>query len=141
MIQRIQSVWLFLASLFSSVTFRFPFYIGDWERDTTPDPVELNATTTTWFTIITVLLGLLAFVSIFLFTNRKLQLKLCYLGIGITLLLLGLYIYEMISFYHPGKGTIALWCIFYFGILVCYILAAKGIWKDQKLIKSMDRLR
>ena len=141
MIQRIQSVWLFLASVFSSVTFRFPFYIGDWERDATPDPVELNATTTTWFTIITVIVGLIAFLTIFLFANRKLQLKLCYLGIVATAALLGLYIFEMTSYYLPGRGTIALWCIFYFAILVCFILAVKGIWKDEKLIKSMDRLR
>ena len=141
MIQRIQSIWLLLVSLFSSVTFRFPFYKGDWERDATADPVELNAHTTTWFTVITVLVGLLAFASIFFFENRKLQLKLCYLGIGITLLLLGLYFFEMASYFEPGKGTIALWCVFYFAVLACYILAARGIWKDEKLIKSMDRLR
>jgi len=141
MIQRIQSVWLFLASVFSSVTFRFPFYIGDWERDTTPDPVELNATTTTWFTIVTVVVGLLAFLTIFLFANRRLQLRLCYLGILATLILLGLYIFEMTTNYLPGRGAIALWCIFYFAILVCFILAVRGITKDEKLIKSMDRLR
>jgi hypothetical protein len=33
MIQRIQSVWLFLASIFNAITFRFPFYIGDWQKD------------------------------------------------------------------------------------------------------------
>jgi len=141
MIQRIQSVWLFLASLFSSVTFRFPFYKGDWERDETNIPVELNATTTMWFTIITVLIGILAFITIFLFANRRLQLKLCYLGVSITVILLGLYFLEMINYYHPGSGTIALWCIFYFAILACYILATRGILKDEKLIKSMDRLR
>jgi hypothetical protein len=141
MLQRVQSIWLLLVSLFSSVTFRFPFYNGDWERDTQPAPVDLNATSTIWFTVITVVLAILAFITIFLFANRKLQLKLCYLGIGISILLLSLYFLEMISFYHPGKGTIALWCIFYFAILVSYILAARGILKDEKLIKSMDRLR
>ena len=96
MLQRVQSIWLLLVSLFSSVTFRFPFYKGDWKRDATPDPVELNANTTLWFTVITVILGVLAFVTIFLFANRKLQLKLCYLGIGLTIALLGLYFFEMI---------------------------------------------
>jgi hypothetical protein len=38
-------------------------------------------------------------------------------------------------------GTVALWAIFYFAILVCFILAARGILKDEKLIRSMDRLR
>jgi hypothetical protein len=34
MLQRIQSVWLLLAAAFDAVTFRFPFYSGDWEKDT-----------------------------------------------------------------------------------------------------------
>jgi hypothetical protein len=42
------------------------------------------------------------------------------------------------NFYN---GNIALWAIFYFAVLIFFILAARGISKDEKLIKSMDRLR
>jgi hypothetical protein len=42
---------------------------------------------------------------------------------------------------HFSTGTVALWAIFYFAILGCFILAARGILKDEKLIRSMDRLR
>jgi Domain of unknown function (DUF4293) len=138
MIQRIQTIWLLLVAIFAAVTFRFPFYTGDWLKDTIPAPIDLNARTTIWLSILTVLSGAIAFVNIFLFDNRKLQLRLCYLGIFVTVVLLIVYFLEIANF---SGGTIALWCIFYFAILGCYILAARGIWKDEKLIKSMDRLR
>jgi hypothetical protein len=138
MIQRIQSIWLLLAAIFAAITFRFPFYTGDWLKDAIPNPIDLNAQTTIWLTILTVLSGAVAFVNIFLFDNRKVQLKLAYLGIFLTVVLLVIYFLELANF---TQGSIALWCLFYFAILGCYILAARGIWKDEKLIKSMDRLR
>lgn len=138
MIQRIQTIWLLLAAIFTAVTFRFPFYNGDWIKDTIPNNIDLNARTTIWLSILTVLCGAIAFLNIFLFDNRKLQLKFSYLGIFVTVILLVMYFLEMRNF---SSGTISLWCLFYFGILAFYILAARGIWKDEKLIKSMDRLR
>ena len=138
MIQRLQSLWLLFAAGFDAVTFRFPFYKGDWSRDTIYQIVDLDARTTTWFTILTILSAALALITIFLFKNRKLQLRLTYLGIFITAVLLTLYFIEV---GHFNDGTISLWAIFYFAILVCFILAARGILKDQKLIRSMDRLR
>ncbi len=138
MIQRIQSVWLLLAAIFDAITFRFPFYNGDWTRDTIPTPVDLNAQSTSWLTVVTVLIGALAFVNIFLFSNRKLQLRLTYAGITLSALLLVLYFLEMKNF---TSGSIALWCLFYFAIFLFYLLAARGILSDQKLIKSLDRLR
>ena len=138
MIQRIQTIWLLLAAIFAAVTFRFPFYTGDWLKDAVQAPIDLNARTTVWLSILTVVAGAIAFVNIFLFDNRKLQLKLCYLGIFVTVMLLVLYFLEL---NHFTSGTIALWCIFHFAILGTYILASRGIYKDEKLIKSMDRLR
>lgn len=138
MLQRIQSVWLLLAAAFDAITFRFPFYSGDWIKDKFLYVIDLNAKTTVWFTILTVLTGALAFVTIFLFNNRKLQLKLVYLGIFLTTVLLTMYFLEIQNFIG---GNIAVWVVFYFAILVCYIMAARGILKDEKLIKSLDRLR
>lgn len=138
MIQRIQSVWLLLASIFDAVTFRFPFYNGDWTRDTIPTPVDLNAQSSLWLTVVSVLTGALAFAAIFLFGNRKLQLQLAFAGLLLAIGMLVLYFLELQNF---TSGTISLWCIFYFAVAVFYILAIKGIRDDQKLIKSLDRLR
>src|ERR1043165_499048 len=107
MIQRVQSVWLFVATLCDAVTFRLPFFKGDWAKD---DPshqvVDLNATTTLWLTILTVIAGALALITIFLFDNRKLQLKLVYLGVFMTAVLITMYFLEMGSFHN---GSIAIW--------------------------------
>ena len=138
MIQRIQSIWLLLAAMFDAVTFRFPFYSGDWAKDTLPAVIDLNALTTIWLTILTVLDGLLAFVTIFFYHNRKTQLRLAYLGVFLTVLLLTVYFLDIQDFY---SGNVAIWAIFYFAILACYILAARGIWRDEKIITSMHRLR
>ncbi len=139
MLQRLQSIWLLLAAGFNAITFRFPFYSGDWAKDLLPGfIVELNARTTIWLTILTVLTAALAFITIFLFDNRRLQLKLVYLGIFLSVALLTIYIIEMGNFL---SGNVAIWAVFYFAILGCFILAARGILKDEKLIKSMDRLR
>ena len=138
MLQRIQSVWLLLAAVFCAITFRFPFYSGDWIKDNFLFVIDLNAKTTIWFTILTVLDAVLAFITIFLFYNRKLQLRLTYLGTFLTAMLLTLYFLEMKNFIG---GNITVWVVFYFAILACYIFAARGILKDQKLIKSLDRLR
>jgi hypothetical protein len=138
MLQRIQSIWLLLAAGFNAITFRFPFYTGDWIKDNFLAVIDLNANTTIWFGILTVVNAVLAFITIFLYGDRKKQLRLTYLGTFLTALLLTLYFLELKNFVG---GSIAIWVIFYFAILFCYILAAQGILKDQKLIKSLDRLR
>ena len=138
MIQRKQTIWLLLAAVFAAVTFRLPFYTGERLVDNIASTLHLDATTNIWFTILTALAGAIAFVNIFLFDNRNLQLKLCYLGIFVTVILLILYFLELV---HFTKGSVSLWCLFYIGILAFYILAARGIWRDENLIKSMDRLR
>ena len=138
MLQRIQSVWLLLAAAFDAITFRFPFYSGDWIKDNFLYVIDLNAKTTIWFSILTVANGILAFVTIFLYGNRKKQLRLTYLGTFLTAVLLTLYFLELKNFIG---GNIAIWVVFYFAILVCYIFAAQGILRDQRLIKSLDRLR
>ena len=139
MLQRLQTVWLLLVAGFNGLTFKLPFYTGDWLRDTLPNSlVNLNAQLTPWFTALTVVTAALALITIFLYKDRKLQLKLCYLGIFLSAVLLTLYFLEMS---HFQGGTVAIWAVFYLGIIGSFILATRGILKDEKLIKSMDRLR
>ena len=138
MLQRIQSIWLLLAAVFDTITFRFPFYTGDWIKDNYLSVIDLNAKTTIWFSILTVVNAVLAFITIFLYGDRKKQLRLTYLGVFLTTVLITLYFIELKNFIG---GSIAIWGVFYFAILACYIFAAQGILKDQKLIKSLDRLR
>jgi hypothetical protein len=137
MIQRIQSIWLLLAAVFAFLTFKLPFYQGAVLQATDVKPA-VDAQSTIWLTIVAALTGALAFINIFFFNNRRLQLRMCIFGIILTLALIALCFLEMSKF---ADGSLALSCVIYFAILAFYIMALNGIRKDEKLIKSMDRLR
>lgn len=128
MIQRIQSIWLLLAAVFAALTFVLPFAIG---------ATGINAQSSTWLAIVSAFTGVLAFIDIFLFNNRRTQFRWCIVGILLALIMLTLSFVEM----SKANGTLALSCLIYFAVLGFYIMAAGAIRKDEKLIKSMDRLR
>lgn len=63
----------------------------------------------------------------------------------LTLAAAGLSIINLIIYYMETKkfesGTYSLTAILSLAIPVLLVLAARGIWKDEKLVKSVDRLR
>ena len=73
-----------------------------------------------------------------MYKDRKTQLKLAIGGIILSIIMLVLYFVEIKKF---EKGNFALTAIFVLAILIGYIMAARGIWKDEKLVKSLDKLR
>jgi hypothetical protein len=135
MIQRQQSLWLLLSAICSFLCFRFPFYSG-----TQKDGVfaELNGGSNFFLLILTGVSLLLSVITFFLYKDRKLQLKLAIGGAVVALILLILYFGEMRSFV---KGNLAITSIFSVAALAGFIMAARGIWKDEKLVKSLDKLR
>jgi drug/metabolite transporter (DMT)-like permease len=136
MIQRIQTLWLLLASICAFASVKLPFYFGSLE---VPGP---TITITPYdnfmllvFVIATALMGL---VSIFLFSNRSLQIKMCIVGLVLSLANLMHYFLFMKNF---KTGGLSLYSILSFLVPVFFILAIRSIYKDQKLLKSLDRLR
>jgi hypothetical protein len=87
------------------------------------------------FVIATALMGL---VTIFLFSNRSLQIKMCIVGLVLSLANLMHYFLFMKNF---KTGGLSLYSILSFLVPVFFILAIRSIYKDQKLLKSLDRLR
>lgn len=136
MIQRIQTVWLLLASLLVFLTLKFSFYSGTLVFDNTYD--SLVATDNIPLMILTSALGTMLFINIFLFKKRTLQFRFCLLGILLECLLVFLY-YRQLSLY--SKGTFDLWASFHLLAIVFIILAMRGIHKDSKIIKDSERLR
>ena len=136
MIQRIQSIWLLLASVCAFLSFKLPFYSGT-NAKAVPS-YELNARENFLLMLLTVFVGLLALIIIFLFKNRVLQLRLCVLGILLEAILIFLYYREVTGF---TEGTYSLWAMLHSLIVIFFFLAAKAINKDEKLIKDSDRLR
>ena len=136
MIQRIQTLWLLLASICAFASVKLPFYFGSLE---VPGP---TITITPYdnfmllvFVIATALMGL---VTIFLFSNRSLQIKMCIVGLVLSLANLMHYFLYMKNF---KTGGLSLYSILSFLVPVFFILAIIGMYKDQKLLKSLDRLR
>lgn len=138
MIQRQQTLWLILAGVCSFLSFQFPFYTGDVFEKGMTIRAELDAGYKLHLVILTGINIILALVTIFLFKERKKQLKFAIAGAIISLLLVVLYFLEVKSF---QVGSFSLTCLFVFATLIGYLMAARGIWKDEKLVKSLDKLR
>jgi dipeptide/tripeptide permease len=141
MLQRMQSIWLLLAAVSAFLTIKFSFYSGNLETPGQPASFQyLTATFNIWILIVTIALVCVAAIDIFLYKNRKLQGRLAILGIILSLLNIFLYLKEIHRFIeHQGSHTIS--SIFVFLIPIFFFLAVRGIYRDQKLVKSLDRLR
>ena len=142
MIQRIQTLWLSLTAIVSLLTLKFSFYSGNI-ADTSLTPAGKKFTELTgvyYFPILllTVAITVTSLIVIFLYANRKLQLRLVILTLLISLLNLYLYYAETKKFI---EGNVVLTSVLSFIIPVFLVLAARGIYADEKLIKSADRLR
>ncbi len=136
MIQRIQTVWLLLAAACAFLSMKFAFYFIGPHPDLATD--QFNATTNMIILILTAILGTLCLFTVFVFKQRRLQIWLTILALVISLL--DIYLYFNYKKNYAGGG-LALTSVFAFIIPIFLILAARGIYKDQKLVKSMDRLR
>ncbi|NII23464.1 DUF4293 domain-containing protein [Pseudoflavitalea sp. X16] len=141
MLQRIQSVWLLLAAAASFLTLKFSFYSGNIIKDGQPKAFsQLVATDSIVLTITTVATGLLALVTIFLYKDRKLQTRLSLLALLLSGLNLVLFYIEIKKFV-PLEGNYDLTAAIGIVVPLFIVLAIRGIYRDQKLVKSLDRLR
>ena len=129
MLQRIQTVWIFLAILGAI----FLFVTGQDFSVFGPTP---------FISVVCVVLILFGFLSILSYKDRKRQILLNNISIFINALLLGFLIYWLqnlpggISF--PEKGIEPVFSVI---AIVCLLLANVYIKKDERLVKSVDRLR
>ncbi len=146
MIQRIQSIFLLLSSTAGFGLLALPFA-------TTNEVVassvlfsdsNYSVNDNMGLLVLFALAGGLALVSIFLYNNRSLQMKICRLAIiadviGLVLAIILLWQDgESISDVVIDDGGGA---YLPFGFLLFAILALRFIRKDENLVKSMDRLR
>lgn len=138
MLQRIQTIWLLLASVAGFASLEFSFYSGNKLVDNVKQFINLNARENIFILILTVSIAVAALVTIFLFKDRKMQLKVTVGVLAVSLINIGLYYLQMKNFI---EGNLDLTALIVFSIPVFLILAGRGIWKDEQLVKSVDRLR
>lgn len=140
MIQRQQTLWLLLATAAAIAGFMFPFVVGDEIKADNPLPVRatIDAGSTFLLLLCTGASLVISTVTIFLYKNRQQQQWLTAGGILLSVLLLVLYIKEMNRLTDP---VLALSSVLPVVMLGSYIMALRGIRKDDKLVKSLDKLR
>lgn len=136
MIQRQQTLWLLLATICAFLTFRFPFFTGNLIENPA-EKVIVDGGKSLFLILATGASLIISFVTIFFFKDRPMQVKLCWLGILVSLLILLFYYLEI----KKLTGTLALYSVFAFIIPIAYFMAFRGIRRDQKLVKSLDKLR
>ena len=129
MLQRIQTIWTFLAVL--AAVFLFVTGQDVIISDSIP-VVNIGC-------IVLVLVGLL---SVFSFKNRKRQILLNNISIIINALLIGVLIYWLLKLSGgmqiPEKGIEPIFSLI---AIICLFIANMYIKKDERLVKSVDRLR
>jgi len=142
MIQRIQTIWLLLATALGLASLKLPTFTGHRISDVLPQTVvaEITGTYNIILMVATIATATLAFLAIFLFKNRKLQIKVVIAGLIISLITLFFYYWQSKSFI-AAESNYTLTAILPISVPVWLVLALKGIYKDHKLIKSLDRLR
>ena len=140
MIQRRQSLWLLLSTIAAILSFLFPFVVGGEivGKSTAPVTMPVDAGSKFPLLILTGASLILSTVIIFLFKNRKQQMQLCLLGLLLAVLIIVLYILQMNKLVKP---ILALSCLFPFVVVVGYFMAFRNIRKDEKLVKTLDKLR
>ncbi len=140
MIQRIQTIWLVLVILLASCSAFLPFahksLIDVYGKASLE---KMNTSTYPALAIAAAAMVVIAAITIFMFKNRKTQKTFCWLGVLASLTCLGLQIWYG---YRPSENTALT-----FGLalpFVCSMLFIKAyadINADDKLVKSVDRLR
>ena len=129
MLQRIQTVWIFLAILGAI----FLFITGQDFSVFGPTP---------FISVVCVVLILFGFLSILSYKDRKRQILLNNISIFINALLLGLLAYWLLTLSggidFPEKGIEP---VFPLLSIICLLIANVYIRKDERLVKSVDRLR
>jgi lipopolysaccharide export LptBFGC system permease protein LptF len=137
MIQRQQTLWLLLSTVAAILTLTLDFAVGK-EIPGKQGSFELDAGAHPLLLVLTIFSIGISGVTIFLFKSRKQQMILCLVGLLLSLIMVIIYISQMGKL---NKPTLALWCILPFLIMAGYFMAFKLIRKDEKLIKTLDKLR
>jgi uncharacterized membrane protein YwaF len=141
MIQRIQSVWLALAAICGFAMAKVPLFSA-----TLTDLSKRNILASESLLAFALIIGIAAMsvVAIFLFKNRPTQYKLAISGALLSFVVIGLQVYYIEAFKKANpiqQGTYLWGGLLPIAMVILLFMAASAIKKDEKLIKSLDRLR
>jgi hypothetical protein len=141
MIQRKQTIWLLLAAICGFVYTQVPIFVATLGGNAVK---KYLPTESLLLFAVSIAIAALGVVAIFLFKNRPTQAKLSLFGILGSIAIIALQVWQLEQFKASDpllKGTYAWGSLLPIAMTVFYILALGGIRKDEKLVKSLDRLR
>jgi len=156
MIQRIQSVYLLIIVILAGLTIGLPVadlcntqshlnYLVDIRGISLIQPtgVAVFQSATSMLTTFAAVFGTISLITIFSYKNRVKQIRLL---VPNFLFVIGYYLFLAYYIWSASKGLSAEWhlrisAIFPLIALILNYLAIGAIGKDEKLVKSLDRLR
>ena len=150
MLQRKQSLWLMLSACVLGLTYFIPFGVKMLSSVGTEQIVSTPLYNYSFFPIMVLtLLGmLLPVITIFLFKNRSLQMRLIIISMGLQGAALVSMILKCIDKTEGNKFVLGmLGSQLYIGLaiplisLILLYMAYHGVHSDEKLVKSADRMR
>jgi Domain of unknown function (DUF4293) len=141
MIQRIQTVWLALAAICGFAMAKVPLFTA-----TLTDLSKRSFLATESLLAFALIIGIAAtsVVTIFLFKKRPTQYKLAITGALLSAVVIALQVYSIEGFKKANpiqQGTYQWGGLLPIAMMILLFMAAAAIRKDEKLIKSLDRLR
>lgn len=140
MLQRLQTVWLLLVAVLAFVSLKVSFFSGNILVENVKQFQNFTAMSNMLIMILTVGVGIASLITIFLFKDRKLQIKIGFAVLAVAVLNIVLY-YLQTKNYVPEEWTFDITSLITIAIPFLLFLAIRGIYKDEKLVKSVDRLR
>lgn len=156
MIQRVQTIFLFLVVVAMGITLGLPIWVqanasGSWNLSafalTNLDPAgeEIQSVSKWYIAALAAFAGLLALISIFQYRSRARQMminmvnSLLMVGLVATVFLTTNGINKEIASAAAGTYLPGFWAILV--AMVCNMLANRFIRKDEALVRSVDRIR
>jgi hypothetical protein len=145
MIQRKQSLWLLLAALFAAGVFYFDLFRGEIRTGDIVESRMLRVADHYPSLLIALVMVLLPLVTIFMFSNRKRQLRMTAIALLSSAGFMSMMLWRVrgLSTHVPPVTGGSYWigAVLPVFSIVLLVLAMVGIRNDEKLVRSTDRLR
>ena len=131
MIQRIQSIYLLVAAIsMTLISFKVTVY--------TLNETLFMAQDDTKMFILTIVGAIFSLLGLFMFKNRKFQMKLIRLTVLIQMII-GVRIFMLFNKFEVVLNNSFLFLMAF--TLIALIMAYRGVKKDDDLVRSVDRIR
>jgi len=148
MIQRIQTIYLLLVAFVTIAMLFFPlgYALSEPGGVSMFDVFGLHGqdNSIAWFLfVLPVSCAFLSILTIFFYKQRDLQIKLAYLTLFVLVLIyvVGAFSLWDLKQHYPATISLTIVCTFPFVAFILETLAIRGMKRDEKLIRSLNRLR